>query len=279
VLLFALGLAVCIAGQFSRELGPAGSEQSDLLLFCGIALVVGVAGHFCFLKILSYATHPWYYLAPMAVVAMFLDLTFDAVQPTAWARAARLALALTIAVCSVPLTWAQVHTRQTNVDLIAAELGRVAHRDDLIVVNPWYNGISFERYYHGAAAWMTIPPMDFHKFHRFDLLLAPLALADQEEPIRPLLGKIHQTLQAGHRVWMVGSLGASKPVEPPLTLPLRKDTRRFELEAHSLAWSMKVVVQLRLWARQLHEVRVESNQPVNRLENLSLMVFDGWSGG
>ena len=44
---------------------------------------------------------------------------------------------------------------QTNVDLVAARIGQTAGANDLIVITPWYNAISFERYYHGPATRMT----------------------------------------------------------------------------------------------------------------------------
>src|SRR5437899_633264 len=108
----------------------------------------------------------------MGFVALLLDLVFDGVEPHRWWRPGRLAVVLVIAGSSAVHTWQQAQVRQTNVDLLAASLGERAAKDDLIVVTPWYMGITFERYYRGAAPWKTVPPLESHSFHRYDLIKA-----------------------------------------------------------------------------------------------------------
>ena len=65
--------------------------------------------------------------------------------------------------------------RQTNIDLIAAQLREQAGPNDLILVYPWYCGITFNRYYHGAAPWTTLPALSDPRIHRYDLLKEKLA--------------------------------------------------------------------------------------------------------
>jgi len=65
--------------------------------------------------------------------------------------------------------WEEAHTRRSNVDLIAAVLDKNAAEGDLIVVKSAWDGVAFNRYYHGRAHWVTVPPIDSHKVHRNDL--------------------------------------------------------------------------------------------------------------
>src|SRR5262249_10114578 len=77
-----LGLTIS-AGQQIRRRSAAHRERrhhQDLLLFSGATLAAGVAAYLGFLQIVSYPTRPWYYLAPMALVAMMLDVILDAMR-------------------------------------------------------------------------------------------------------------------------------------------------------------------------------------------------------
>ena len=214
----------------------------------------------------------------MALAALLLDFIFDTLRQQPWARVARLVLALVVAGTSLPLAWRQVQERQTNVDLIAAKLGQLAAKEDLIVVSLWPNGISFERYYRGAAPWMTIPPLDFHQFHRYDLVKAQMTQADQDEPVKPLLQKISETLQGGHRVWVAGLLAVGGPGDPLMHLSPAPDPQRgWHDVAYSRSWSMKTASYLRAVARHRQPVPIACPEQVNPLEDLQVNVFDGWS--
>ena len=45
--------------------------------------------------------------------------------------------------------WEEVHTRRSNLDLIAAVIEQQPSEGDLVVVQSMWEGITFERYYHG----------------------------------------------------------------------------------------------------------------------------------
>src|SRR2546427_131604 len=105
----------------------------------------------------------------------------------------------------------RVGIRQTNVDLIAQYVHTAAQPGDLILVNPWYVGITFNRYYRGPVPWMTLPPMEDLTVHRYDLLKLRMTSA---EPLAPLYGAIQGALESRHRVWLVGGL-LFPPAGPP----------------------------------------------------------------
>ena len=280
VLLFWLGLLVCLGRGGALRAGASAppGEDRDLRLFAGIALVTGVVGCFGFLKVLSYGGRPWYFEALVGLAAVLLDLIIDTVRRQRWTTLARLTLAALIAVTSLPLTWQQVRLRQTNVDLVAAQLGLTAGAGDLILVTPWYRGVSFERYYRGSAAWMTLPPIDFHRFHRFDLVQAQMALANQDQVLQPVLLQIDAALSGGHRVWVIGTLESSPAEEAATTQTgASAEKQAAQLLIRSAEWSMNVGSHLRERARHMEPVRIQSGGLVNPLEDLPLTLFEGWA--
>ena len=47
----------------------------------------------------------------------------------------------------------------TNLDLVAQRLNLEANKDDLILMHPWFCGVTLHRYYKGGAEWLTLPPL------------------------------------------------------------------------------------------------------------------------
>ena len=286
--LLVAGLGLCLRGQFlprsqNRSGFSGGSEdewpgQQATLLFSGTVLIIGVAGCLTFLLVLSYLTQPWYYLGLLALVALLLDVVFDSFRARVWARNGRLVIALVIAATSLAPTWRQAQQRQTNVDLLASKLAQVARKGDLIVVVPWYNGISFDRYYHGPAEWMTVPPLAFHKFHRYDLFKAQMALPDPNAAIEPVQDRIRDTLKSGHRVWLVGGSRLLKPGEMLQSLaPAPDPTWGWQNEIYSGVWAAKVAAYLQFSSLHTEEISLPFTGPVNKFENMPLRMFDGWA--
>jgi hypothetical protein len=268
--LFAIGMG--LLGQFRRfELSR---REQDILLFSLLSLLTGVFGYFFLLLIVGYPSQLWYYLSLAAFVALFLDFTCEALKAK-WVRNARGIVVSLIVISSVYPTLRNLRDRQSNVDLAAARLTAVAAKDDLVLVTPWFTAVSFDRYYHGTARWMTIPPVDFHKFHRYDLIKTQMLLADQDAPIQPVLEAIDKTLKSGHRVWVAGQLQIPKAGEVvPSLQPAPDKTWEWQNEAYTSVWSLKVGAYLAACAR-MEDVPLGPEAPINHFENLSLKRFEG----
>src|SRR5208283_2563052 len=132
------------------------------------------------------------------------------------ARVGVLALAVAALLVSVsPSAFAALRWRQTNGDLVAAQVARNADADDLVIVHPWYFGLTYGYYYRGAAEWTTLPPLADYRFHRYDLLKEKLATTNA---IAPVLARLETVLRSGHRVWLVGNISA-----PPAGAPIPRD--------------------------------------------------------
>ena len=66
---------------------------------------------------------------------------------------------------------------------MAAEVSQKAGPNDLVIVHPWYYGLTFAYYYRGTAPWTTLPPLADYRFHRYDLLKAELQRTNAIEPV------------------------------------------------------------------------------------------------
>jgi hypothetical protein len=265
--------ATGIALQFRP--GPAvEAGRRDLGLYSLMILLVSIPAYFFFLKILGYPTQPWYYLTLLGLVAVSVDGALAA-APSRWrGEAGRLLLASGIAIWSFIPTWSATHVRQTNLDIIATKLAEVADPKDLIVVAPWHYGITFQRYYKGRTPWITVPPIDNHKFHRFDLLKEKMSAMS---PIAPVLDAMANALRSGNRVWIVGHLSFFPPDKTPPTLaPAPYDAFGWAEYAYESSWSMHVRHLIQTRALTLEDVPLPGHQLIDWYENGELAVARGW---
>ena len=250
------------------------AHEQDALFFGLLVSAIAVAGYLVFLKILSYGTREWYYLALLSILAGTIDFLIAILSRFASVRYARVALVAAAAIAMPVFAWPKIIQRQTNLDLVARKLEEVARPVDLIVANPWYFGVTFNWYYHGSTPWITVPMMSDHRVHRFDLikakLISPNAIDDVYESIA-------HTLQLGNRVWFVGGVEFLPAGESPITLPPAPNPEfGWNMDPYAELWSQQIGVFLRLHSSGGPVVSVPTGGPVNDLENVGLLVIQGW---
>src|SRR5437016_2187462 len=162
----------------------------------------------------------------------------------------------------------------TNVDLIAHQLEARAAKEDLVIVMRWQLGISFNRYYHGAAPWMTVPPIEFHQFHRYDLVKELMVLPDQNEPIRPVLDKVRETMNKQRRVWVVSLIAVNEPVgQMPELAPAPEGKFGWNEQTHTGAWCIRVIAYIQGRSAKSEILDLKSTGRVNLFENLAVTSF------
>jgi hypothetical protein len=243
--------------------------RADLALFCVVSMLFGIAGYMAFLMKLQYLTQTWYYVEMLCLCVISLDgilgANWPALRPWGLLRIGFLVVMMT---WSAGAAWEEAHTRRSNVDLIAAVLDKNASEGDLIVVQDAWNGITFDRYYHGRARWVTVPPIDSHKVHRNDLILKKLK---QPDPMAPVLREITNTLRSSNSVWIVGNMAVvpPKPLSPPAP-------QTHEWLPYLNYWNAQVMVLLQDQALQEGVLEIPVNGPVSFLENLSILRFSGY---
>jgi len=276
--LFALAVPAAVRAVRSPDDFGISQRNREVALFSLVTLLVGVLGVFLFLKRLSYLTQPWYYLTLLSLAGVCIDAVFGAVINTPLLRIARLVVVLVLAGSTFPSALTAVRQRLTNVDLVASRLHDISQPGDLVLVNHWHFGISFDRYYHGSAGWMTVPPVGFHRFHRYDLLKQQMMLSDQTLPVRQVIARSVEVLQAGHRVFIVGRLDLPSGVQPVLLMPAAPLPGHdpWPTNDYLTQWSLMVGLFLKQHSTTLVPLRVEVPIRVNRYENAELFVASGW---
>jgi len=227
----ALAAAICVL-FWRRDRLP--DRVRGLILFAGTSLVLGTAGFALFLKLANFLTQPWYYVPLMAFSAVCLDAMFFAAWR--WARPAAMILAVVTIATAFVFELPAVICRQTNVDFIATQLSTEVTANDYVIVHPWQRGVTFNRYYKATASWTTLPPLEDHTVHRYDLLKTKMQTKD---PIAPVIDRITSTLQSGNRVWLVGNIPFTQEPLPEI-LPAPNNPWGWFDVPYSFYWGVQV---------------------------------------
>ncbi|MEY2489502.1 MAG: hypothetical protein QOC70_1444, partial [Verrucomicrobiota bacterium] len=274
IVLFALAL---IGGLWTlrRQFADLNDEaKNERLLFGLVTLAVGTAGYAGFIRSLGYLTQPWYYIAFVAFAATCIEIVLSSIWTSQLSLLVRGTFALAIMCVGAYPAWQALHFRQTNVDVVAAQLLREAAPEDLILINSWNYGISFRRYYHGAAKYETIPPIEDLRTHRVDLLKRQMM---SPAPMTPVLQRMDETLRSGHTIWLVGRLDFVSPGKEPQVVPPGYDGPNGWVGGNFYAaWAEQAGFLVQSHALHFERVRVPLAQPVSRYENLPLSVIHGW---
>lgn len=243
----------------------------DARLFRLLVVPAALGGEMAFLVALGYAPRIWYLLPVLALIASALDGLLVA-GGTAPLRAARIAAAVLLTAALYATALETARTRMTNVDRVARAIEQRAGPRDLVVVNQWYMGVSFHRYYRGEARWMTVPPIADHRMHRFDLLKEKMQSAD---PLREVREAMRQTLSRGGRVWVVGHLRMPpdrKLQQPP---PAPYGEWGWRNGPYSNAWTQQLSLFLETSAGRKERIPVPADGRVSGMEDLPVWVYSG----
>lgn len=247
----------------------------DLNLFAAVTLTLATIGFPIFFWRAQLPMQSWYVLPFMAAVAV----CFDAVLVfRRWiSRAALLLFAAFTAVCSVRDTNQLLAAHFSNVNLYARLLNTAATPKDYIIVQPWLYGITFDHYYNGTAPWDTLPPLTDHTLHRFDLVQLQLQNTNAMEPV---FDKMTQTLQSGHRVWILAArnwMGVPGPgQQPPASLPAAPLANTGWADwPYTQVWGAQVACFLADHSGEFGQLKSLSDERFIT-EDMVLFAADGW---
>ncbi len=246
--------------------------QPDLLLFASTALVIGLTGFGIFIKLTGLPTQCWYYIPAMG----FAVVCCDAILPRIHQQARLGVLMVAVIVGSLAFSTAipNLKWRQTNGDWVAAEVSQKAGPNDLIIVHPWYYGLTFAYYYRGTAPWTTLPPLADYRFHRYDLLKTELQLTNAIEPV---LDQVKTTLASGHRVWLVGQIPTPQSGAPPAALPpAPHGPQGWADQPYSDAWGAQLSYFLIHHITNAVPLIDASTNSINPMENMTVILVSGW---
>ena len=267
-----LAVVVIVAGLYAIK-SKTHPAKPDARLFAAVTLLAALLGYAAFFRFADIPTQPWYFLPLLALTAACFDAgLLELPKPL---RTAGFGLALATALAAVPFAWRDLKSRFTSADVLAKKIAAVVVREDFVIVNPWYCGVSFERYFKSTTPWTTIPPLADHSSHRYDLVQAQMR---NPAALEPLLEKISATLRAGHRVFVVGWMDIP-PLDavPPKPLPLPPlKFSGWSDTPYAINWSAQTAHYLRQHARVFAQVKIPPLGPVNPNEDLKLFIIEGY---
>ncbi len=275
--LFAVTVVAGLYAFRSKARRDLSQKQNDAILFCLVMMVVGIAALYLFLYILSYVTRPWYYLSLLALTGTCIDGLTGALMRGPTRRVIRLAAVLLFACATVFPATRAVRNRLTNIDIVAARIQSLSSPGDVVVVAQWADGVTFFRYYRGVARWATIPPIGFHRFHRYDLVGHQMLASDQAGRVRSVIDAATEALRRGHSVFIVGSLQMTPDSAEPEALPAaRLPFQPLGELPYSRQWTRMVGYFLQRHSAYLATVPVPAELPINGYEHPQVHVARGW---
>ena len=269
-------LGALAAAVLGAVLGLRAGGDRDRMRFVAATLVLGSLAFAFVLWRLEVRTQYWYYLPILGFAALFADVALDVLaRGVRLAALARLAGVALVAVAALPIVAGVVRMRMTNLDVIAASVTKEARPGDLVVVIPWYYGISFAHHYRGTVPWITVPAFDDHRFHFFTTLVEKMRRGDA---VGAELEQVARVLQGGGRVFVVGTPSVPPPGEtasPPAPAPEDLATA-MTAGAYEEAWERQLGGLLRDHGRDTWKVQLADLGRVNVWENHPLLIVEGW---
>ncbi len=262
--------------------GPWWRRLPPEILFAFVAAVVGLMSYVAFLRTLHYFTQPWYYISMAAFAAAAFDVIYLTRSESDHSRVSgrrvgAILIGLLLLASASFKAWGEVSIRHTNVDLIAPLVNEKVQAGDVVLVPRWECAISFLRYYHGPVPVVTIPPIEDHHLHRYDLVLEQMKIFNAHQPV---LDKLEIALRSGHRVFLVGGLPMSKEDLPPPTprLVFKDEEGKWHGLDGSNLWPYYVGQFLRQHATKAEQFPLSLTGPtkVQSFEDLILDVIEGW---
>jgi hypothetical protein len=267
-LLFVVGLAGAIFCRPRHALACA--QLRDSIVFSLVTVFVATIGTIAFVWNIDLPVNR-YFLPLLAVAGVCAHICAATLRHRVVLYSVNIVAALVLAALSFFPLLAAVRTRATNCDLAANAVSRDATSDDFIIVTRFSFGISFARYYRGAAPWRTVPDIPNHTQHRLDLVKDAMT---QPDPLGALFSQIESTLKAGHRVYLVGSLPAAEPVEA--LPPAPQSVYGWKMFSYIDNWQRQLAWFVNEHAQHGDNISLGETQPVELRENLGVFVVSGW---
>jgi len=246
--------------------------ESNLLLFGLLTSLISIVGYGAFLNVLHKPPSPRYYLPLICLIAVSVDLIVANLSRFLWVRITRVIFVIALVIFLPWAAWPRIILRETNIDIIAHKLEREARPNDLIIVNPWSPGISFNWYYHGATRWITLPNISDHMIHRYDLIKEKMM---NPFPLEDVKSETATTLHSGNRVWVVGTLHVANSPGIPL----------FPFPAPDPEFGWQHLIYRDAWSRQFRnfvarravkaDCLIKRTPNVNPQENVALWLVEG----
>ena len=273
LVLLAGGLALIVVPPLRRRLVNSVERAGEHFLFAAVASAAAAIATGGFLWWLKFPVQNRYYLPLIAVIALSGAVVTAAFRKWTMLRWSMLLASVLLATAFFSPAYNYTAIRLTNCDLAAAAVAAHAQPDDMIVLTRFAYGITFQRYYHGAVPWHTIPDISDYCRFRWDLVKEAMT---QTDPIHELLVRIELALRSGHRVIVVGQFGSVPVVEPQPLPPAPLAAQGWDMESYLANWAGQVSYLIDQHGGTGQSVPLLEKEPIDPLEKVSVYLISGW---
>jgi hypothetical protein len=108
--------------------------------------------------------------------------------------------------------------------------------------------------------------------HRWDLLKQALS---QPDPVPDLVSRSETVLRAGHKIFLVGTLGPATPDQPEPFPPAPQGDFGWQMEPYLAQWKSELTYWIEHHALHGNNLPIQEGQFVNRFERLGLFELSG----
>jgi hypothetical protein len=259
------------AHLFFKRRSSEDSFRLDLVTYHLTTLCVGLLGYLAFLWRLGYYMQPWYFLSILALIAICSDGLIGSSRGTLGRIFILLAATTFAAIAAVPI-WRDAGLRKTAIDTDAEKIAFLVGERDLILISPWYYGVTFHRYYHGGANYLTVPPDDSRLYHNYDFLIPYMR---DPHAMDLTIERVGDCLKLGHTVFLFGEFDRSKnPVDPSKANVPGKSLGSNDGDYYAL-WQQQIMSNLRQHSARIDPIPLDF-AGVSHYERPSLFAAHGW---
>ncbi|MDB6025210.1 MAG: hypothetical protein JWM68_1433 [Verrucomicrobiales bacterium] len=271
--LYVLSLALPVYYRLSR----AHQQNRDAFhrsLYASSAALIAPIGCYVFARKAGFSTQSWYYIPILGLFGIAIEMSISGLGERLRVRQLRLLLAGLVVVAGVAPVWKHAHMRRTTMDIAADQVSKTASADDLVLVNPFWEVVSFQYYYKGNAPWSILPVVpDEERGRSFS---ATMPLMTSREPLKTTYERIEKTLRNGGKLLVVGGLQRATTV-PPEWIPAPHPDYGWQSSEFVKVWSMQTGWFMEQHALERKVLPVDNNQRVNRFEDVeTIVIFSGW---
>jgi hypothetical protein len=253
---------------------PTDPFRTDLVIYQLTALCTGVVGYFSFLWKLSYNLQPWYFLAIMALIAVCCDGLIGSAR-SAYGRTLICLSAATFAAMSAPNVWLDAGLQKSAIESDASRLADLSKPGDLVLISPFYYGVTFQRYFHGPADYQTVPAINILLFQKYDTIAHWMQNFHATDST---IQRMSNVLKSGHVLFLLGEFRLQSTDRAYPIIPRPAPNNSFgstDADFYDL-WQRQITYILARHATQSVVIPVEF-EGVSRYERPWLIAVRGWT--
>jgi len=135
--------------------------------------------------------------------------------------------------------------------------------------------VSFNWYYRGAIRWISVPAIEDHRVHRYDLLGKKMQLT---APVADIESEIEDALKSDKRIWFVGQIELPPVGQEPFQIgPAPDPIFGWQAAPFRKAWSQRIGLFLLQHVAHASAVDLGGAQTVvSPREKMMLFRLEGW---